>query len=154
MGSSFTIPTPYTQVQQPAWVAAPASSDPFFWNSWVNLPAMGQTVAILTFIVPQNRSGVINGIGNEFVGGGWNSGDGNLVWQLFRNRVPIKNASQILSTLGTVTAPSRISPIRLRANDTIQLALTNIGVNAAGQRLGGRLDGYYYPTDLDPEEIF
>jgi hypothetical protein len=145
----------YSLVEKPPWIDRPASGEPFTPASWVILPAIGETATIVEFRVPTGRSGVINRIANEaLVGGGWNNGDGNLVWQILINGAAVKNLENIISVLGLVANPTVIDGIRLRENDLVQLVIRNVGVPAAGQLIGGRLQGYFYPKELDPENLW
>jgi hypothetical protein len=141
-------------VEKPAWIDRPGSAEPFFPASFIVLPAVGATAPIIDFQVPQGRSGVINRIANEFVGGAWVNGDGNLIWQIVVNGSPVKNCESIVASLGTVANPSAVDPIRLHENDIVQLTIRNVAVPAAGQLVGGRLQGYYYPKELDPENLW
>ena len=150
----------YQLVQEPPWVKRPASGEPFTPAAFVIIPNIGSTAVIINFTVQLGRRGVINRLANEFVGGGWTNGDGNLVWQVLINGVPVKNFENIISSLGDVKNPSVIEGIRLRENDIVQLVILNNpngpngGVPAAQQLVGGRLQGYFYPKDLDPENIW
>jgi hypothetical protein len=142
-------------VSKPPWIDRPAAGEIFTPASWVVIPAIGTTRTIVQFRVPLGRSGVINRIANEaLVGGGWNNGDGNLVWQILINGAAVKNLENIISILGLVANPTVIDGIRLRENDLVQLTVRNVAVPAAGQLIGGRLQGYFYPKELDPENLW
>ena len=145
----------YNLVSKPPWIDRPASGEPFTPAAWIALPAIGATATLVQFRVPTGRSGVINRIANEaLVGGGWNNGDGNLVWQILINAAAVKNLENIISVLGLVANPTVIDGIRLRENDLVQLVIRNVAVPAAGQLVGGRLQGYFYPKELDPENLW
>lgn len=146
----------YTFVSKPPWIERPASGEPFTPAASVTLPAVSATATIVQFIVPTGRSGVIKWLGNELMGGGggWQNGDGNLVWQILVNGAAVKNFERIVMSLGTVQNPSEVATIRLRENDRVQFVIQNIAVPAAGQLVLGRLSGWYYPKELDPENLW
>lgn len=155
-GPGLEAVNPFQQVQQPPWIAMPASGEIFFPAAFITIPAVGQTLPIVKFQVPAGRSGVINRLANEVVGAGggggagWVNGSGQLVWQILINGAVVKNCENIVAQLGTVAAPSEIPFIRLRENDLVQLTVTNVSINPpAGQRIGGRMQGWYYPKELD-----
>jgi len=143
----------YSLVSKPPWIERPASGEPFTPAESITLPAAGASAVIVEFVVPVGRSGVIKWIGNEFVGGNWVNGDGNLLWQILINGAAVKNFERIVMSLGTVQSPSEVATLRLRENDLVQFVIQNIGVPSAGQLVLGELRGWYYPKELDPENL-
>lgn len=146
----------YAPVQKPPWNERPAAGESFSPAATVALPAVGATSTIVQFTVPKGRSGVIDRIANQLLaGGGWVDGNGDLVWQIVINGVPVKNYEAIVAQLGLVQAPSEIAPIRLRENDVVKLTVTNVALGVVGgQLIGGRLGGWYYPKELDPVNLW
>jgi len=149
----------YPIYMRPVTVDPPAAAEPFVWNNAIEMPAVGASEAIISFVVPPNRSGVIWRVGNATgLGGGiaqWVNGSGDLIWQVLRNGSPFKNMNDIRAAIGLVEQMGGLlsAPLRLRANDTITLVVFNIAVPAAGQNLVGLLGGWYYPASQDPPTL-
>jgi hypothetical protein len=170
--SLIHTPAPYRSTiplyRRSVLVDPPDSAEPFAWDNGsvlrpggvpVEMPAVGATVVIVSFIVPQNRSGMVQRYANgSLLGGGvpgWVNGNGQLVWQILRNGTPVKNMRNIITIRGLVENGGAPLPrgIHVRANDTVSLVLINFGVAPAGQTLLGLLAGYYYPQELDPSGV-
>jgi hypothetical protein len=132
----------------PPHLYQPTTGLPFNPTTYVTIPAIGATAIILDFFVPNGYQGVINQMGNNFVGGGFVDGSGNLVWQLLIDGVPYPNFEDIIASLGNPANPSLIGAVQLRERQHVQLVVENVAVVTAGQLIGGRLSGYYYPLDL------
>lgn len=145
---------PNTFSSVPPWVERPASGESFTPSSAIPLQAAPSAAVIVQFQVPNGRSGVLKWLATGFEGGGWQNGDGNLVWQILINGAAVKNYDKILTTLGSSEIPFPIAGVRLRENDVVQLSVQNKGVLAAGQRVFGLLSGWYYPKDMDPASIW
>ena len=149
----------YPVHMRPVTVDPPEAAEPFAWNDAAVMPAKGSSVAVVEFVVPPNRSGVIWRVGNgTALGGGiaqWTNGSGKLIWQVLRNGTPYKNMSDIRCIIGLVEQLGGLlsAPLRLRANDTIGLVVLNIDTPAAGQNLVGLLGGWYYPASQDPPTL-
>jgi hypothetical protein len=139
---------------RPPWIEEPGSGEPFNYVNYVALPAIGATAVILDFTVPEGRNGAIKWIGNNFVGGGWVEGSGDVVWRILRDDGFIKNHENLLGSLGNPAAPSETAPIRIFENERIRMVIDNIGVIVATQLAGGRLSGWFYPRDEEPEETW
>ena len=159
-------PAPVTR--HAPWIEPPPNAEPFGWDhpqglsvpSPVVMPAIGASAAIVQFLVPQNRSGVITRIANASGLGGWTLGDwvngnGQLVWQILHDGVAFKGFASILTLRGLVEDGGSPlgAPIRIKANQVISLVLINNGVPQAGQSLLGLLAGYYYPSKLDTGDL-
>ncbi|HEV2225127.1 MAG TPA: hypothetical protein VGR84_19195 [Candidatus Acidoferrales bacterium] len=159
-GQPATSPEGYRMVQRPPWIEMPSSGEPFNLSGTIRMPALGVTATIVSIVAGVGRSGVINRLANQVIGGGWTDGDGNLVFQITRNGIPERDQQDLLSSLGEVIEPSPFGPLRMTENDVIALTVFNnnvppaIGVPPAGQLVKGRLDGWFYPKDLDPPTRF
>ena len=139
---------------RPPWIEEPGSGEPFNYVNYVALPAIGTTAVILDFTVPEGRNGAIKWIGNNFVGGGWVEGTGAVVWRILRDDGFMKNHENLLGSLGNPDEPSETAPIRIFENERIRLVIDNIAVIVAVQLAGGRLSGWFYPRDEEPEETW
>lgn len=132
----------------------PKDGHPFNEIAYANLPAIGATVNIVQFVVPGGMNGVIRRVGNNFVGGGFQEGSGNLIWQITADTNPIRDHENILGSLGNPAAPSETDPIRIYEGQTIALAVNNVAIGVAGQICGARLSGYFYPMEYDGGEAW
>jgi hypothetical protein len=148
----------------------PPNGEEFRWATYVTLPAIGSTIVVVSFIVPKGRNVVINYFANVFVGGGFQEGEGDLVWQLFQDAtgfIPgagyvagtskvMPNFDNILASLGAVGNPCKLNGLLASEQQLVALIAYNNplgpngGVPPAGQKLGGLLGGYYVQTDLMP----
>jgi hypothetical protein len=125
--------------------------------NYVNLPAIGAQAVILDFVIPIGRNGIINGIANNFVGGGWVEGSGLITWQVLVDKTPPPGANSynnILASLGSPANPVKIAGFRVFENQRLQLVVNNVNVVLAGQMAGARLLGYLYPRELEDADIW
>ena len=132
-----------SQMHKAAFLEMPPDGTPFNEAAYVTIPAIGASATILTFQVPGGKNGTIKWIGNNYVGAGFTEGTGDLVWQLQADAQPIRNMQNIIG--------SETATIRIYESQTITLVCRNVAVVAAGQLLGGRLSGWYYPIDYDSQ---
>jgi hypothetical protein len=132
----------------PPWLYQPTTGLPFNPTNYVAIPAIAAQAVIIDFIVPNGYNGVINQMGNNFVGSGFTDGSGDLVWQLLLDGVPYPNFDAIISSLGNPAAPSLIGAVNIRERQHVQLVVTNTAIIPAGQLIGGRLSGWFFPLDL------
>ncbi len=132
----------------PPHLYQPTTGLPFNPTTYVAIPAIAATATIIDFRVPNGYQGVINQMGNNFVGGGFTDGSGSVVWQLLLDGVPYPNFENIIASLGNPANPSLIGAIQLRERQRVQLVVKNVSIVVAGQLIGGRLSGYFYPLDL------
>lgn len=139
---------------QPPWLAMPASGVPFNEDNYIALPAIGAEANVIQFVVPDGMNGVIDQLGNNFVGGGWVEGSGNVVWRIEADGVAIRNHQNIVASLGNPAMPSRTAPIRIHEGQVITLVVRNVAVVVAGQLSGGRLSGYFYSKADEAEEVW
>lgn len=136
----------------------PAAGKPFENHAYVALPAIGASAIVVQFTVPKGQAGFIRRIANEFVGGAFNPGSGQVIWQILLNAgvgggVVAPNFDNITASLGAVNNPSLIDGIHVHEGDNPALIIKNISVVVAGQVIGGRLGGSFYPNPLDPPDI-
>ncbi|MGH8135061.1 MAG: hypothetical protein ACRER4_01840, partial [Steroidobacteraceae bacterium] len=136
----------------------PPEGESFEFHGYVALPAIAATAVVFSFQVPIGRNGMIKRIANVFVGGGFQEGQGNVFWQIMAdlkdasfgagaNNLVAPNYDNIVASLGSVAAPSEIDGIRIREGQVVALVVRNVAIIVAGQLVGGRLGGYFYPID-------
>jgi hypothetical protein len=132
-------------------------------DNYVLIGAIGTTVTIISYVVPPGRNGVIYKVANNFVGGGWVEGTGDLIWRILVDGTPPPGAvsyDAILASLGNPASPTEIPGFRIFENQVLQLVAFNNpagpsgGVIVAGQRVGARFVGWNYPTDIEGSDIW
>lgn len=132
-------------------------------DSYVLLGAIGATVTIISYVVPPGRNGVIYKVANNFVGGGWVEGTGDIIWRILVDGTPPPGAvsyDAILASLGNPASPTEIPGFRIFENQVLTLVAFNNpagpsgGVVVAGQRVGARFVGWNYPTDIEDSDIW
>lgn len=158
LGAALTGAGQVETVRSP-WVETPAGGQPFtFLNAAsVTLPAQGATVTVVTFTVPRRKNGVIEFIANQFVGGGWTEGTGELVWRITADGVPIQGYDNIIGSIGSLSNPGWLGtrPIRVYENQIIALTLNNVGIAApAGQALLGLFRGGFYSIEQEGQNTW
>ena len=136
-------------VEKKPWLDMPAGAFSFTQTNIaaVQLPAIGTSVDVVSFLVPAGMNGVITGIANQFVGGGWEEGSGALIWSLQADGAAIRGYEVLIASLGTTASPGDRSknPVRIFENQLVKLVLQNVNILPAGQFLLGLLTGYFYP---------
>lgn len=149
--------------QLPIWLYPPITWENVDQATYATLPAIGSTVTILSFTVPAGRNGVINKIANNFVGGGWIEGTGDLIWRILVDGAPPPGATSynnIVNSLGNPSNPVAIPGFRFFENQKITVvafnnpAGPNGGVVVAAQLVGARLIGYTYPRELEQSGLW
>jgi hypothetical protein len=136
----------------------PAGGEDFEAHGYVLLPAIGASAVVVAVPIPEGRMAMVKRIANVFVGGGFQEGQGGVVWQILldgtnpNNPVVAPFFDNIVASLGAVNNPSAIDGIRVREGNLLQLIVKNVSVAVAGQFIGGRLGGYFYPIELDPTD--
>jgi hypothetical protein len=132
-------------------------------DNYVLLGAIGTTVIIISYVVPPGRNGIIYKVANNFVGGGWVEGTGDILWRILVDGAPPPGATSydaILASLGNPASPTEIPGFRIFENQVLTIvafnnpAGANGGVVVAGQRVGGRFVGWNYPTDIEESDIW
>jgi len=150
-------------VIRPPWIDPPTNWENIDQDNYVLLGAIGTTVVIISYVVPPGRNGVIKKVANNFVGGGWAEGTGDIVWRILVDGSPPPGATSydsILASLGNPASPTGIAGFRIFENQLLTLvafnnpAGQNGGVIVAGQRVGGRFVGWNYPTDIEQDDIW
>ncbi len=141
------------EVVQTPWINLPAGGQNFLEmnRAQILLPAIGATVTVVTFPVPRRKNGAIEFIGNQFIGGGWVEGTGDLVWQLLADGVPLQGYDSIIASIGTISSPANLgrSPSRIFENQVIELTARNVNIIVAGQVLLGLVRGKFYPLEQE-----
>jgi hypothetical protein len=147
----------------PPWIYPPTNWENIDQDNYVLVPAIGSTVVIISYVVPPGRNGVINKVANNFVGGGWVEGTGDIVWRILVDGTPPPGATSydsILASLGNPASPTGVAGFRIFENQLLTLvafnnpAGANGGVVVAGQRVGARFCGWNYPTDIEEADIW
>lgn len=127
--------------------------------AYVAIPAVGASAVVVQFRVPEGQNGMINRLANVFVGGGFTEGQGGIVWQVYQDFTPgggvvAPDFDNIVASLGSVANPSTLNGIRIKENQLVTLLVKNVSIVVAGQFIGGRLGGFFYPVDLEPPVAF
>ena len=149
-----------TQVQpvrRPLWIDPPDLWENLDQVAYAALPAIGAQANVITFQVPLGRNGVIKKIANNLVGGGFNEGSGNVVWQILVDGAPPPGATSydnILASLGSPANPVEIAGFRIYENQILTLVVKNVALAVAGQLSGGRFVGYLYPRDMEADSVW
>lgn len=157
------LPGPFLGRDLPPHLYPPRNWENIDQLSYAPIPAVGATTTILTYIVPIGRNGVINKVANNFVGGNWVAGSGDLVWRILIDNAPPPGATSynnIIDSLGSPAQPVGIAGFRIFENQTINVTLFNNpaglngGVIVAGQLSGARLLGHLYPRDMEYHDLW
>jgi hypothetical protein len=140
----------FVNTYKPPWVDPPPQFDPVDVIDYVALPAIGDSEIIVSYQVSKGRNGIIHSYANNFVGGSFQEGGGQIYWQYLRNGNPIKFYNMILASLGSVAQPTRHpSGFRIFENDLIQIKIFNVSLAIGGGLSGGRLLGWQYPKKYE-----
>lgn len=164
MRRMFPPPPGQAQEQLPLWIYPPINWENVDRIAYVTLPAINAAdLTILSFTVPIGRNGVINKVANNFVGGGWTEGTGDIIWRILVDGAPPPAANSyaaIPASLGSPANPTEISGFRIFENQVISVVVFNNGsgpnggVTPAGQLVGARLCGYLYPREMEDGNIW
>ncbi len=141
----------------PPWIYPPPNFENIDLFAYVALPAIAATATVISYTVPPGRNAIINRVANNFVGGGWVEGSGDLVWRILVDGTPppgATNYDNILGSLGNPASPIPIAGFRIYENQVLTLVVFNSAVVVAGQRSGGRLMGYNYPREAEEADIW
>jgi hypothetical protein len=138
-------------VHLPIHLFPSADSQSFDFVNYVALPAVGAQAVVVSFPVPDGQNGIIWRFGNAYVGTGFTEGSGSLQWQLLEDGVPITNYENIVASLGATANPSAVAFIRVKESSLVQLVINNISLVVGGASSGGRIGGWFYPKDQEPE---
>lgn len=142
--------------QFPPHLYMPASGIAFSPAAYIPFPAAPSApTVVLQFSVPSGTNGIIWQIGNVFVGGGWQEGTGNIVWQLLADGGAIRNFENILASLGGVSTPCLLSGgILIKEGQVIQLTVQNNAIPGGPFYAGGRMGGWFYPKELESADTW
>jgi hypothetical protein len=140
--------------RMPPWIYPPAEFQPIDLIDYVPLPAVGATAVILTQQIEPGNNAVITGLANNFVGGGFVEGSGELYWTIALDGDPVAGYDHILASLGSPASPTtHPSGFRVFEGQTITMSVTNVSIVVAGQRVGGRLMGWYYSQEYENPDV-
>jgi hypothetical protein len=140
----------------PLWNFPSASSVNMLKPGAIPLPAIsaGLWTDIVNFRVDKGKNGVMKWFANQYVGGGFTDGSGNLFWRLLHDGKPVTGFEMIPFSLGTNQAPREVAPVHLMADRIVELQVTNAGIVPASQIIEGGVFGWLYPKDEEPPGIF
>jgi len=135
----------------PPWIYPPAEAEDINDIGYVALPAIGATAVVLTRTIDAGYNSVLTALANNFVGGGWTEGSGSVTWQILIDGASAGTSyDSIPASLGSPANPVRLASfLRVFESATIQLLVTNNSVVLAGQLVGGRWQGYFYPKEYE-----
>lgn len=140
----------------PAHVYPPPDAQSFDPAAYIDLPAIGVTATVVSFVVDDGFVAALRGMGNVYVGAGWTEGSGALVWQLLDNGAVIRNYDNIVASLGSVQSPQPIGGgggVLIQEGHTVILQVTNVSLAAGASLIGGRLGGWFIPKWRLPDEF-
>jgi hypothetical protein len=139
----------------PPWIYPPAEYTPIDLIGYISLPAIGATATIVSKKIEPGANGVILGLANNFVGGGFVEGSGALYYQILLDGKPASDDyNQILASLGSPANPTtHPCGFRIFENQLLSLVVTNVSIVVAGQLCGGRLMGWYYPLEYENPNV-
>src|SRR5690348_4723315 len=130
--------------------------EPFYKQGAIVIPAISAAPSVYSpvvqFVVPYGRNGYLWKIGIDYVGGGFQEGQGNIVYTVFRNAAlsrSIKGLVGLTASIGSVNNPVEIPAVQIYENETISIAVTNVAIPPAGQQLVGVLVGFTYPRSKE-----
>lgn len=163
MGSPLVPLAPLDSISQgtyalPPWIYPPAEFWPIDQIAYVGLPVQGANAIVVQFQVPSGHNGIILSYANNFIGGGFQEGTGNVTWQIARDGAVVDGYDNILASLGSPAAPTRHPcGFRIFENQIITLTVFNAaapgGIILDGQLSGGRLMGWHYPKEYEDPNI-
>lgn len=144
-------------ISLPNWIFPSMNAIAFDNAGDIVLPAIGVESTIFTFTVPKGLNGVMKEIANAFIGGGFTDGSGAIIWRILQNNQAMRGKENLQNSLGSVAQPSRIGGggfMRILENDIIAMTVLNVSIVPGGQIVAGRLSGWFYPKDEDPQGIW
>ena len=126
--------------------------------AYITIPAVGVQSVILRIQVPIGRNGIIRKIANNYVGAGWVEGSGDVIWRiLIDGGAPPPGANSynsIAASLGSPANPVEVPGFRVFENQVLTFEVLNVAIVPAGQKIGARLVGYFYPRELEDADIW
>ena len=127
-------PSGFVSFDQPGIIATPAAN--------------GVENNVITINVPLGFDGVIKKLSNEYTGGGFVEGSGDLIWRIYRNNTPVRNYDNITVQLGGLRSNRDIAGIRIYSGQQIRFTVTHdpaSGLAVAGTSVICFLSGWFYP---------
>jgi hypothetical protein len=149
-----------TRLISAPWLIEPPDSESFHLAGGITVPGVdGFFHTVVSITCPPGRNGVLKEIANVVVGGAWSDFSGDAVWQIVRNPgagnntggFAERNYQNILASLGLVSAPTKISGIRIFENDIIAWVMKNVALPVSAEEVGAVLGGYFYPRTWDDQ---
>src|SRR5882724_11063178 len=109
MPDPFVASLPQTEITRlPVTNFMPAEGEDFEAHAYVALPAIGASAVVVSVVIPEGRMAILKRIANVFVGGGFQEGQGGVVWQILLDGTDVNNPSvapffdAIVASLGSV----------------------------------------------------
>jgi hypothetical protein len=140
------------------WLNPPPDAICFHKPGVVAIPPTGDSATVVQLVIPPGKNAVVWQIANNFIGGGFLDGSGEISWQIFRDplfRRAIFGFDNILSLLGTTQVPVKLSaPIRLFEKEVITLRVTNNTILAPTQLSTGLLGGWMYDKRHEQGNVY
>jgi hypothetical protein len=133
--------------QLPPHLYPPAGAQSKNLANYIPVPNPGITAIIFQFTVPTSMRLILNQIGNNFAGGGFVEGSGDLVWQIQDNQLAIEDFENIIGSLGNVALPTPMAPITIEEGHTVSFVVTNMldsPILGGSGQVGATLRGWYY----------
>lgn len=110
--------------------------------------ANGVETDVINIQVPLGYDGVIKKLSNQYTGGGFVEGNGDLTWRVYRNSLAVRNYDNIQVQLGTMQNPRDIAGIRVFSGQVIRVTVTHAvgsGLAVAGTNIICFISGWFYP---------
>lgn len=157
------LPGPFLGRDLPPHLYPPRNWENLDLESYTPLGALNTVVTILDYRVPIGRNGIVNKIANNFVGGGWTAGTGDIIWRILVDGATPPGATSyhdITDSLGSPSQPVAIAGFRIFENQRLTVVAFNNpagasgGIIIAGQRVGARLCGHLYPRDMEYSDLW
>lgn len=138
-----------TYIANRPWIDPPEGYISFDEEQVHLLPplALPNTTVIVMHRVPTGYDGVITAFSWNVDDPNFFNGAGQVVAQIRRNGVPIRNYGNITVQKGTVQLPRPISPIRIFSNDIIDIATIHVSNPSITGNVTASLQGYDYPAE-------
>lgn len=128
------------------WIDEPSGSNPFDEQYGIDLPAVGISAIVLSYLVPDGYDGVIKYISNNVNFGGFVQFSGDIVWRLLINKRPVRNFSNVLATKGTIEQGRAISPLRIYSGNLVEWEVTHVANGVLAGQVICSFTGYIYPA--------
>lgn len=111
----------------------------------IGLPAIATPTQIVSFTMPAGFTGVVKWLANIYLGGGFQDGSGNLIWQVLIDGNPVEDYEAVTAQLGTLPVPTETF-IPVMENQTVSVWITVVVVPGGGASTGARLKGWRWPS--------